>query len=688
MKNTSFLVEKKYILEYNCVYKIINKRGSIMMKGRRFAQLILAASLVVCLTVSTVAATLSDVGTSHWAYEYVKDLEERGVITLNSKGEFFPNQRLDHFELSDILAKAAGYVDVEVATDVDPALKERIIKYYDDQKATLATYAAKYKNWNKLYDRQVAYLLGEGYIKSSELNQFFTKDSNGKEVVAPVSKQQLAVFIVRVLGKEEIAKKDYTTTGFTDEKLISEANRPHMAYLKKLKIITADEKGASGANTPVTKAMCAKMLSLALEEKEKENNNSESQTSETITVKQVLKKDTAGNEYYIRAEKNGSTSFYTLKSTIKVTDPKGNTVAVADLVGKEAKVTYTVENGTPYIATIQLVKEITNSGNANNDNTNNGSTNDQSTTQSTIVGTVAEVNNNGVLRLKLSDGTMKAYILDTTCTVTLDGVKTDVDALEVGDTVTVTTKGSTIYKIVAKSGVTASTVANGEVLGKKRTVAGYAFTVKQGSAEVVVEVPLNATVKRNNKSADIEQIRLGDQVQFTRTNGKVTAVTVTGNKTIVEGTIQGIYIAKDQQIMVKVNGKVVTYTLAEDVEIYDNNEKEYLTVRGLHLGQTVELILEGKEVINVDVLKVTNSTNYMGKILSIGKDNDYIDVLIDYDPITGENNVVKRIKIASDVNILEGSNSINAKDLEEGMQIVISYKYFDDNKAEKILIIG
>ena len=122
--------------------------------------------------------------------------------------------------------------------------------------------------------------------------------------------------------------------------------------------------------------------------------------------------------------------------------------------------------------------------------------------------------------------------------------------------------------------------------------------------------------------------------------------------------------------------------------MYNNYEKEFITVRDLHLGQEVTLLLDSEEVISLDVEDTSTSVNLKGSITSIGKNYSYIDVLVDYDYVTGESKVYKRIELDSDTNITLNGKKQNKNILEEGMEIVINYKYLDDIIPEKILVIS
>lgn len=681
------------------------------MNFRKFSKYICALSLAAMFTINTMAATIIDVASNHWAYKAVTDLANRGIMVPTSTGEFRPNQLMNYFEVADVLAKATGYVDVDVATNIDPVFKEQIQNNYERQKAVLATYAAKYSTWDKSYDKQVAYLLGRGYMSVSDLDKFITK-STKSETRNIMTKEELAVFVVRLIGKENTAKNTYKTTGFNDEKNIKESYRPHVAYLKSIGVINGT--GSFNPATKVTKALCAKMVDDALVYKEKtqnngsnnntnngsnnENNNSNSNSNngssngtdtgvqtpvgEVVKVNRVLRKN--DSEYYVSLIRNSNASYYTIKNTTKVIDAEGNEISVTDIpVGAQARVVIEVQGGTEYIVRLQLI------GSDPATPTPPVEENSDTTSSSTVTGSIVGSVGNGVLRVTTAEGNVKTYLLQDDCKITLNGASVTVDKLSKGDTVTLTVKNdSMVTKVVAKTTSSSQESGNGALTAKKISEKGYVLTLKQNNGEEAVTIPKDATIKRNDKTIDgVQELRIGDTIKVTKKNNEITLVEATGARKSVTGIIKEINLSQTPRIVVNVNDEAITYVLASDAELYDGNDKKYIGIRDLHLGQEVSIIADSKEIISLDVQKTDTSVKMMGTILSVSRNNDYIDVFVDYDPITGDNKVYKRIELSNDVAITLNGKVQSQNVLEEDMEILIIYKYLDDKMPQKIQII-
>lgn len=658
------------------------------MKLGKAMKHIISASMITIYSVSTFAATIADVSTNHWAYKSIVDVKERGIMTVDNKGQFSPAVTMSYFELSDALAKATGYVDVTINTTIDETFKNQIINNYNNQKATLADCATKYGAWDKRYDQQVAYLLGRGYLNQADLDKFVVSNA-GTQKAAIVTKEDLAVFIVRMLGKENTAKSTYTSTGFTDESSITAANRPHVAYLKKLGLINGT--GAFSPKTQVSRALCAKMISDALKYKEGLNSSTDTTTNnvqtETVTIKKILTKNTS--EYYMLLQRGENSSYYTIKNTVAIKDANGNAISIVKVpLQSQAKVTIQLENNTEYITSMQLIA----TNNNTNSNVNNNTNTDTSVSTTTISATLTEQSSNSIVRLTLTDGTIKAYVLDANCSVTLDGKAVSADEIAVGDKIVATVNGSSIVKLVATTNTSNSNqqsavTSSGELVQKILTTDGYIFTIKVGSKTSEIKVPSDATITRNGKATDINTLRIGDQIKFQKSEATITEVVATGQTSSIEGTVSSIYLSVEPEITVKTENGSVTYRVAADVEIYDNNKKEYISLRDIHLGQSVEVLLNSKEAVAIDITKSNTSVSYKGKIIEVGKGCEYINVLVDYDPISGLNQVVKRIETPISLPIYLDGKEEYRSNLEEDMDIVVYYEYLDVAVPQKILII-
>lgn len=708
------------------------------MNFRRFGKYICVMSLAASMSMNVMGATISDVSEKHWAYAAVNDLEERGIMVLTSNGQFYPNQTMTYFELADVIAKATGYVDVDIATNVTDTFKEQVKANYEKKmKEFINDYAAKYKSWNNAYNQQIAYVLGRGYMNKSDLDKFMTKTAKG-ETKNIATKEDLCVYLVKMLQKADTAKANYKTTSFKDDSTLQAVNKPYVAYLASLGVVTANNEGKVNGTMKMTKALCAKMVSDTLKIKDTtqvgkitnttgqtNTTNSNGQTNTTTdangqanqttdttgqssglyTIQRVLTK--SPTEYYVGVkDAAGKEKFYSLKNTTKIYDATGVETSITKLTqGAMVDLTIELQGETNYITSIKLASEV-----------NGASQNSASEAFGTTVsGSLSSPISNGIIRMVLNDGTAKPYLVKEGCIVTLDGVvAASTDVLKAGDLVTVTLENNAATKITAITGqglnpnngsnntannatngnnttattnAPANTMTSGEITAKKYTGNGYVLNLIEGNVEGQVTVPTSAKITRNGKTINMSDLRIGDTVKLTSSSGVVSNVAATGEKKMLSGTIKSLSIGGTSKITITTKGEDVTYTLGSDTEYYDDNTNTYINIRDLHIGQEVAFSVESKEVITLDVEKNNNDYKYMGTITSVSRGGDYIEVLVDYDYVTGESKVYKRIQTPSNLEIRQNGQLKNRSYLDEDMDILIYFKYLDDSIPVRINIL-
>ena len=643
------------------------------MNKKNIQKAIVIASVAALSTVTTFATAFKDVQQTHWAYTNIQDMQKRGIMLSSSSGEFFPNAIINFFEISDILAKATGYVDVSINPNIDENLKKQILNNYEIQKPVLTLYEKNFTSWDKRYNEQIAYLLGRGYIQKAELDKFITRGTDQKETKNTVTKEELAVFIVRMLGKEETAKTAYTSTGFSDESLIALANRPHVAYLKSIGLVNPDAKGLFNPKVIITRALCAKMVSDALTYKEKQVTTPAANNTNTLKVKSVIRK--SDTEYWVILEQNSKTEYYVMKNSIQVTDSKDQEIQIS-AIPPESPVTVTTgtENNVKYITSMKL-------------QTSSGT--NTAPQGSTITGIISRLGTSGDLGIVLADETTKNYFIDTNCVIMWGQEKVSISDVKVGDNVRITLEANTITKLeILTAGTGASTeTSDGEVTAKSLKVEGYGLSLKQGTRTTNLVIDRKVKVIRNSKTAIFEDIKIGDKIKIIKEGTTITEIQASGVRTTAEGQVSGIYIGAVPQVTLKTKEGVQTFNIGETTEIYDNNQRLEVVLRDIKLGQNVELLIDSKEVVSLVIQRSTTGFRYSGSIYAIGPQFEYIDVLVDYDPLTESSRVIKRIRTPIQVAIEKSGRQEHRTIFEENMGLVVTYKYLEDVIPEKILII-
>lgn len=678
-----------------------------MKKSLSKAVLVFGTSMM--LATSVFASDFKDVTNKHWAYEYAMDMQTRGLMVMNSKGEFLPNQKLSYFEIADVLARATGYQDEKVNPNMDEDTKQMIRKMCEKYKPTLDNYAKKYSSWDKAYNEEISYLLGRGYMKTSDLDKFIVKTSSGKQVKKILSKQDLSNYIVHIMLKAKTAETEFAqskTTGFKDESSIKAENKPYVAYLKKQGILTPDAKGNCNPNDEVTRAIAAKMISEALAVKEEEeakqnetnnNNNSSNGNSNngnttnngqassfTTTIKKAMPVSGNSNEYYFVVDPSEGTSIFTMKNTAPITDASGNSMQMSQVaVGSKVNITVQRIGTTDYITKMQVVSS---------DNT--GSTSTPNTSRA-VEGTIDRIGKNGDLSI-ITSSSIETKVVDADTLILMGGKRATIEDLSVGIKVKAYIQNDKIVRLETdglpgsgNNGTTTGGVPSGkvEIVSYIEKKDNYVFKTKDNTKETEISVPKSATITRNGKNTTIPVIRTGDTVTFTSKNGVVETVTLTGTEERYTGKVTSIVLASTSKVTIETTKGKETFNIAKDVDIYDSTSRKDLTLSELKLGQEVTVRTESKEAISLVVTDKESGLSYKGKISAISRGNKDMEVLVEYDPLTGENMLIKRIDLTGDVKITKDGRTENRGILEEGMEVIVVYGSSYHSTPEKIMIV-
>lgn len=671
---------------------------------KHYSKLLLTFSLVGIMSVNVFGAvTFTDVKENHWAYTAMSYMQDKGYMTKNSSGEFVPTQEVTYFEVAEVLAKATGYQDELVIKDMDPTLKKQIAENYEAKKPLLKTYMDKYSAWETRCNEEIAYLLGRGYLKEEDLSRFMIKSAEGKEFKNTLTKQDLAAFLVRVIGKEVTAKEKYTgKTKFTDNDLIREENRPHVAYLSEIGLLNGDAKGNMGANTKVTRALCAQMTYSALVYKEKldkeeaankpqtkPEDNTSSTTPDAAAIKgkinKVVPKNNAANENYVLLEVNGKTTFYTANPSTKVTNASGQVVDFSKVtVGENVAVTVAKENGIELIKTIRLLDNTT-GGTTTTPDTSDKEDTTENTETMRYLGDVENIGRSGSISVSTNAGIVTYLLADEYSIV--EGTKTlTLEDLSVGDRVRIYIEDNKIVKvnILARAQVNET---EAEFVRIANRVTSYSLTIADGTKESILEVDLAADITRNGKVANVQDLRMGDTLKLEMDGGVVTSIEATGEESSFVGTVESVILSSTPQIAIKTKNDLKIINITKNTDIYDATSRKDITVRDILLNARVEVIADSSEALSIVVKEVPTEMVYTGIVENVGPSAKYIDVLVDYDELTGESKVLKRMEIPTQVEIIVDGQASYRNQIKKGNKVEVTYNYNNLSYPEIIEVI-
>ncbi|HZL83645.1 MAG TPA: S-layer homology domain-containing protein, partial [Candidatus Deferrimicrobium sp.] len=206
---------------------------------RRFLSIVVAVVMLVavCSPVLTAnAAGFKDVAASYWAFDEITALASKKVVAGYADGTFKPEGKVTREEFAKMIVVAKGLALVKPA------------------KASFTDVAAS--RWSYGYVEAAA---KAGYIKGIGGGKFAP--------AAPIKRQDMAILLVRAVGKEQAALSAPVKAVFSnDEASVGAYALPHLAYAVSpaAQFLLWDVKRNINPVSSATRAECAHGIYMSL----------------------------------------------------------------------------------------------------------------------------------------------------------------------------------------------------------------------------------------------------------------------------------------------------------------------------------------------------------------------------------------------------------------------------------------
>ncbi|HHW67534.1 MAG TPA: S-layer homology domain-containing protein [Epulopiscium sp.] len=689
------------------------------MKHIRKTALALAAAMAI--STSAFAQVYVDVPENHWAYQAIQQVTDKKWMGGNTQNQFKPNNTIDYFYFSQIAAKIAGYKDPLVDSSVSEEEKQFSQKAIDTYKNVLDSYTKSFSKWDKSSNEEIAYLLQKGVLKEADLPKFVVKQESGEESVLSLRREDMAVFVVRLMGKENEALKKTGSTGFSDDDSISSSAKPYVLYLKNAGVIQGGTNVKFNPKDKVTKAMLAKVLADALKPAGNTGTGttapSAEKTETSTPQKEVYLQGTVkkfySNLYYILLQygENKQSYYYIKKDApIFINNKETNIETIKE--GDTLLVELIEENGQQRISKITILESA--KSNNTNTNTNNTNTNQQNTTSPSntttpsnssqnsqgttdlsstkrIDGIVDFVSENGRIDIVVKyvdykgdiKETVETYTVGQSTVITKDNKEVALSKIQKGDIIIAEVRGSTLYKaaIMEKQRKVEGTLAE-----KKQTNGTKIIVLENSKGEKTEYQITSETIitKKSISNAAWNDLRIGDKITLDLEYDKVIGLYAEGSFSEVKGVVQEILISTSQsKITIELsNGTTKTYPLLSGAIIKKDRGRESGTIYDVRLGQEVELALDSLEIEEMILKDQTKVRAVQGYIENINFFDDYLDLR------TSDAYGSKRIQLDKDVEVFRGTRRLSRRDLEEGMLVSVTLRSYGSDQADTINILA
>lgn len=215
---------------------------------------ILALALAVCLCAApalpaaAAGTAYTDLPENYWATPYIQDMTAAGVLTGYGDGTFRPGNPVLVVEALALCARVTQKQDVRLQIAADRA--DTLKKVFPDMP----------DNW--WFHKEAATCMALGVIGADDLHDLHTSGDLNR----PMTKADFAMYLVRGMGLEDLARTlDADELPFADEAAIADLYRPYVKLLYSYGVLTGDDNNNFNPNQQMSRAICATMLSRAME---------------------------------------------------------------------------------------------------------------------------------------------------------------------------------------------------------------------------------------------------------------------------------------------------------------------------------------------------------------------------------------------------------------------------------------
>ncbi|RKD33518.1 S-layer homology domain-containing protein [Thermohalobacter berrensis] len=606
---------------------------------KRISKVVLLAFIAVFIlgNITVYAKDFDDVSEEHWAKEYIEKVSEAGIITGYPDDTFKPNNNV---------TKTQALVMTARVLDIDEDEREDIEEKYETFLNNLGV-----EPWAK---KDIAVAIEKGIVAQDFIKNLYEEGENTRNAY----KAEVTVYLTRAMGLEDEAKDRIAILPFKDAELIPASVAPYIDVMIEKGIISkkGDSQGRFNPEAPMTRAMMAKVLSIAYDYVEGNISDSNDVNIEEEDIDEEDIEEISGTisdilllngETYITIEdEDGENTAYktTSKSTLELDDEEVDPSELVEGLEVEAKVT---DDFRIVSLTAESIEEE----------------------YSGKIKSIVDLNPH-VLTLEYEEDDeteTRSFRVDDDVDITLDGDDADLDDLNDGDLADIEVVNNKIVKIDAES--------------KYKEIEGYIreikfqpdpiLVVEEEDEEDIYEYPLDEDVdiERNEKDVELTELMIGDRVDIKIEYNYITDIKAEVVESEDEGTIREIIISENPQLTIlNEDREEKTYYISNvaDIEV-DNKDGD---IYDLRLDYYVELEIESNYITSIEAEVREKNERFEGEISYIDDDAGLI-VLTIKDSVSGQQTMPVYTTGSTSVVDVDGDNT-RLKYLDEGDEVIVT----------------
>lgn len=546
---------------------------------KRILPMVMAIACLCTASTAFAAYKFNDISGEQygWCAPQIEAMSDAGYINGYEDGTYRPDNEVTKLECISLFARVMGSADKNNAdildlahSNYDSALKGSSLPWGEDE---------------------LAYMMYKGALTAADLTTYINGDAKNK----PMTRGEAAVIITKAMGGEiKATSQSAVSLHYKDAREIPSNILQYVKFVTDEGIMNGIDD-AFCADGTVTRSQIAVMLSRVSEKcdysfyKGRIND---------------IDEDNAIVKYTI----NGKA-----QNELKISDDVKFFIR-----GEEAQVDSVPKN---VAAVIQMSGDKIISIDAMSDKA------DEEVTA--IFAGYTASSTTLTLRVKLSENaSARTYTCDLDVPVTYQGSPATIKAIQSGDAIVLSMSDGKVVSISAVEKTSTVSAATVEEITVKDGV-GY-MTISSAVEEYNgVKYPISdtVTVTKNNNTADMTDIFVGDKVTLTVRYGQIVEIRATGTNKTIDGVIVSILVAENSEITLNVSGSKVTYKIPRDCEIVIGDKEGQ--IYDLRVGDNISLTVQSGAVLKVkSVASITNTTGRVsGTVAAVNPSFKFISVI-------------------------------------------------------------
>lgn len=605
------------------------------MSGRktRKASIVFLTIILILAFGSTqvMAAGFTDITATKydWARPYIEKMNILGVVKGVTETTYGPDDSVTREQLITMLVRLMGWESQATGKSLPSTFPK----------------ANSVAPWARGY---VAVAVEKGIVSDEDLENFRPADA--------ATRSEVAVFAVKAigLGQEAENRKTFNASlAFTDGYLIELKARPYIEIAVEKGIMKGFPDGSFKPNEKVTRAQIATVL----------HNVTKLEKTNNIMAQGIVKNvDSTLLPSFDLKLGDGSSKTYTVDTNTLIykEDADGNLTGaqLKDIKSGDTVNVIADGNTAKYVEIVYGEQStVIEDGNEDEDKV--------------VKGIIRGVNiSANVLTIENQDNDKyESYNIASDVKIRRDGATSDIYKLMIGDTAAVTVTDGKIVRIEAE---TATKEITGVITDITFVSKNPTITIEdEDGKENDYELDKNATIRKNNRSADISDLKIGDEVKLTLEYDVGTRVVATSTKQDISGTVKAVTLADINTVtVIDDKGKEHVLTITRDTEI--TKDRKQIDVTDIRPNYYVDIEAENDEAISIDVTVRSVKETIRGTVVNINDDVKVIVISIKNDDGTKS---TQHVYYTSDTILYKENREVRISRIAEGDEVICIGSY-------------